>query len=431
MSWAQVLTIRGCSVRFLRAILFSAIGFASISILASSLWGQKNASLRGTVTDQSGGVVVGAKVILTNTGTGISRNATSGNDGGYVFDLVQVGRYKLTVEKSGFTTYIQDGIVLELNQNGRADVSLKVGQATQTVEVTANVAQVDTTNAVLGKVENERAIRDLPLLDRDTLQLGLLQAGVFAPDPDDGSGNPFSVSGQRSESLTFLLDGANNTDFLGNNIVVSPNPDAVEEFKILTNNYDAEYGRTSGGIVNQITKSGTNSIHGDAFEFLRNDVLNARDAFAQDRSAFKRNVFGGTLGGPIKKDKVFFFLAYQGGRRREGQTATDVAVLSPAERTGDFSALLSQQNPVQLVNPITGADYTNNQVPVNPVIANYIAKYLPLPNGPNNEFFASPVASINDDQGIAHFDYNMSAKDTFSFVYVVDNSPYFFPEEGG
>ena len=147
------------------------------------------------------------------------------------------------------------------------------------MEVTANAVQVDTTSAVLGKVENQRMINDLPLVDRDTLQLGLLQAGVFNPDQDDDSGNPFSVSGQRSESFTFLLDGANNTDFLGNNIVVSPNPDAVEEFKILTNNYDAQYGRTSGGIVNQVTKSGTNDFHGDAFEFIRNDVLNAQRLF--------------------------------------------------------------------------------------------------------------------------------------------------------
>jgi len=435
-------------VKSVRAILFSAVAFASISILTGSLWAQTNASLRGTVTDQSGGVVVGAKLTLTNTGTGISRNATSGNDGGYAFDLVQVGRYKLTVEKSGFTTFIQDGIVLELNQNGRADISLKVGQATQTVEVTANVAQVDTTSAVLGKVENERAIRDLPLLDRDTLQLGLLQAGVFPPDQDDASGNPFSVSGQRSESLTFLLDGANNTDFLGNNIVVSPNPDAVEEFKIMTNNYDAEYGRTSGGIVNQITKSGTNDFHGDLFEFMRNDVLNATDYLAGGtKSAYRRNVFGGTLGGPVKKDKSFFFLAYQGARRGEGMTPSPVGVLSVPERTGNFAAdCPADKNGntfdgsgncissigTQLVNPITGNNYPFNQVPVNPIIANYIAKYLPMPNnGSINTFTASPLAAINDDQGILHWDYNVTPKDTISFAYLIDDTRALFPEEGG
>jgi hypothetical protein len=145
----------------------------------------------------------------------------------------------------------------------------------------------------------------LPLVERDTFQLGLLQAGVFAPDPDDGSGNPFSVSGQRSESLTFLIDGVDNNDFLGNNAVVDPNPDAVEEFKILTNNYGAEYGRTSGGIVNQVIKSGTNAFHGGLFEFFRNDDLNARNYFQLERTRFNRNLFGGTLGGPIHKDKTF------------------------------------------------------------------------------------------------------------------------------
>jgi len=216
----------------------------------------------------------------------------------------------------------------------------------------------------LGKVENERRILDLPLVDRDTLQLGLLQAGVFTPDPDDGSGNPFNVSGQRSESLTFLIDGADNNDFLGNNIVVNPNPDAVKEFKILTNNYDAQYGRTSGGIVNQVIKSGSNSVHGSAFEFFRNDVLNARDFFLPERTSFKRNLFGGSVGGPIIKDKLFFFAAYQGNRRREGQVAPSLTVLSPAERSGDFSELCPDgfsaggicQNTVtgtQLINPRT------------------------------------------------------------------------------
>ena len=391
-------------MRFLRALLQCAFCFCVIAVLSGSAWGQNKASLRGTVTDQSGAVVVGAKVTLTNTGTGVARDATTGSDGSYLFDLVQVGTYKMAVDKPGFSTFLQDGIVLELNQNGRLDVALKIGQENQTVEVTSNVVQVDTTGAVLGKVENQRMINDLPLADRDTLQLGLLQAGVFNPDPDDGSGNPFSVSGQRSESLTFLLDGANNTDFLGNNIVVNPNPDAVEEFKILTNNYDAEYGRTSGGIVNQITKSGTNAFHGDGFEFLRNTDLNARDYFLPDslpKQAFQRNVFGGTIGGPIKKDKLFFFAAYQGWRSREGQTSPILTVLSPTERTGNFGEVCSQYDGTgncigtgeQLVNPYTGNNvpFNNLSTPgqggtgpggnlVNPIMQNYINAYVPNAN---------------------------------------------------
>jgi hypothetical protein len=424
-----------------------------LAVLSGTAWGQNKASLRGTVTDQSGGVVPGAKVTLTNTATGVAHSSTTGSDGSYLFDFVPVGTYKLTVDKPGFTTFVQGGIVLELNQNGRQDVALKIGTGNQTVEVTANVVQVDTTGAVLGKVENQQMINSLPLVGRDTLQLGLLQAGVYAADPDDTSGNPFSVSGQRSESLTFLLDGANNTDFLGNNIVVSPNPDAVEEFKILTNNYDAQYGRTSGGIVNQITKSGTNSFHGDGFEFLRNTDLNARDYFlppSLPKQTFQRNVFGGTFGGPIRKNKTFFFLAYQGARTREGNTSQQLTVLTPTERTGNFGDLCStysgagactDPNGTQLTNPYTGAIIPFNDMSapglggvgtngslVNPVIQNYITKYLPLPNVPNSSgFIGSPNEPIDDDQGILHIDHNFGAKDTLSFVYLIDDNRTVFP----
>lgn len=435
-------------MRYFRGLLRFAFVLAALALSRTAALAQTTASIRGTVTDQSGAVVAGAKLTLTNAGTGVARTKTSTTDGSYLFDLVQVGTYKLSVEKTGFTTFIQEGISLELNQNGRLDVSLKIGQETQTVEVTGNVAQVDTTGAVLGKVENQRMIVDLPLVDRDTLQLGLLQAGVFSPDPDDGSGNPFSVSGQRSESLTFLLDGGNNTDFLGNNIVVSPNPDAVDEFKILTNNYDAQYGRTSGGIVNQITRSGTNDFHGTAFEFLRNDVLNARDFFlpeSQPKQPFKRNVFGATIGGPIRKDKTFFFLAYQGARRREGDTSEQLTVLTPAERTGNFADICPSFNSggicsdlsEQLVNPYTGSNipFNNLSAPglgpngslVNPVIQNYITKYLPLPNIDTNGFIASPSQAIDQDQGILHIDHNLGPHDTLSFVYLIEDDRELFP----
>ena len=418
-----------------RVLIVFALVAAALFVFGGAAWGQTTASLRGTVTDQSGAVIVGAKVTLTNTGTGISRTTTSGSDGGYLFDVVQVGTYKLSVEKTGFAKFVREGIILELNQNGRADVALKIGQTTEVVQVTSNAPQVDTTGAVLGKVENQRMINDLPLVERDTLQLGLLQAGVFAPDPDDGSGNPFSVSGQRSESMTFLMDGADNTDFLGNNIVVSPNPDAVQEFKILTNNYDAEYGRTSGGIVNQITKSGTNAFHGDAFEFIRNNVLNSRNYFLPLANAppFKRNEFGGTLGGPIKKDKTFFFLAYQGERRREAQVTPVLNLPSPAEQTGDFRELCPSgfdaggnctdtTTGTQLYNPITGNIYPNNQVPVNPEIANYMKTYFTglLPLGDNN-YIAAPPSMTDTDQGVVHIDHNLGSHDTLSFVYIVND----------
>lgn len=403
------------------------LGFVILSTLliaAPGLAQEATATIGGTVKDPSGASVAAANVTLTNSQTGIARQTKTGTDGAYLFTLVPIGTYSMSAQAPGFREFVQNGITLDINQNAKRDITLQVGSATQVVEVSGNVSQVDTVSATLGDVETTRRIQELPLVGRDTLQLGLLQAGVFAPDPDDGSGNPFSVSGQRSESMTFLLDGANNTDFLGNNIVLSPNPDAVEEFKIITNNYEAEYGRTSGGIINQVIKSGTNQIHGDAFEFIRNDAFNARDYFLPDVTPFKRNVFGGTLGGPVRRDKAFFFGSYQGTRRREGQIAPVLTTLTPAERGGDFSDLLPA---IQLVNPVTGANYQNNQVPVNPIAAQYISKYVPLPNVGTNDFVSNPEAQIRDDQMIYRVDYNIDTSNVLSAVYLFEDIGDLYP----
>jgi len=419
-------------------------GFLAATLGCAAAWGQATARLTGTVKDASGGTVADVNVTLTNEATNITKTAKTDADGNYLFSSVEAGTYRLTLEHAGFKRNVQSGITLEVNQNGRLDVVLEVGQTGETVEVSAAVPQVDTTSAVLGKVEDTKRIQDLPLVDRNTLQLGLLQAGVFAPDPDDGSGNPFSVSGQRSESLTFLLDGADNTDFLGNNIAVNPNPDAVQEFKILTNNYDAEFGRSSGGIVNQVIKSGTNHVHGTVFEFLRNDVLNARDYFLppdQPKASFKRNVFGGTVGAPIIRDKTFIFGAYQGARRREGQVLPQLTVLSPAERTGDFGELCgtagnfdaagncTNSNGQQLLDP-NGNPIPFNKFTPNPVSANYIAKYLPLPTpslAASNGFISAATAAIDEDQGILRVDHTLTSRDTLSATYVINDVRDAFP----
>lgn len=413
-------------------ILVVCVSLSALPLLGADV----TAALSGTVKDASGAVVSGATITLTNTQTNVSRTVKTGSDGTYSFTLVPVGNYKLTVEQTGFRKYVQDGIVLQVSQAAKQDVTLKIGAASEVIEVTENVAQVDTVSATLGSVETQKRIVDLPLVERDTFQLGLLQAGVLAPDSDDGSGNPFSVSGQRSESLTFLLDGVDNNDFLGNNAVVDPNPDAVQEFKILTNNYGAEYGRSSGGIINQVLKSGTNALHGTLFEFFRNEDLNARNYFQLTRTRFNRNLFGGSLGGPIRKDKTFFFVSYQGKRRIEGQVAPVLQVLSPAERgcssptpgcvgtVADFSEV-----DTQLVNPITGDPYLDNRIPINPVIANYISKYLPLPNipGPENNFVANPIGRIQEDQGIVRIDHHLSDHDTIYGNYVVDDLREAYP----
>jgi len=406
--------------------------FTPIKLLAQ----QATASVNGTVKDPSGAVVPGAKVTLRNLATNVARTAKTNKDGEYLFTLIPIGTYELMVEQSGFDKYVQSGIALQINQNARQDVTLKVGSTSQVIEVQGNTTQVDTISATLGKVEDTQRIQDLPIVERDTMELGLLQAGIVAPEAEDGSGNAFAVAGQRSESMTFLIDGADNNDFLGNNMVVNPNPDAVAEFKVLTNNYEAEYGRTSGGIVNQVIKSGTNAIHGSLFEFFRNPALDASDWFTQNAIDYKRNLFGGSIGLPIIKDKAFFFASYQGARRREGQVAPPFATLSPAERTGNFSELYTgQTDPAttldsgQLYDPTTGNPYPNNHVPVDPVIANYIAKYVPLPNRPGNQFVSSPTAALQDDQFVFRFDYNLSKKDVLSAFYIFDDQPQLFPFE--
>jgi hypothetical protein len=402
---------------------------------------QATAQLMGTVKDSSGAVIADAKVSLRNSSTNTVHATTTSKDGGYLFTQLPIGAYELTVERQGFERYVHRGITLEINQNARLDVSLQVGATSQVVEVQGDVMQVDTVSATLGKVETTQRIQDLPLAARDTMQLGLLQAGVFAPDQDDGSLNPFSVSGQRSESETFLIDGADNNDFLGNNMVVDPNPDAVAEFKILTNNYEAEYGRTSGGIVNQVIKSGTNSIHGDLFDYFRNTALDADDYFLGQAPIFKYNMFGGTIGFPIRKDRMFFFASYQGARRREGQNPGILTVLTPAERTGDFSDIYTGIiNPStgydtgQLTDPTTGSPFmckgvVCNQVPTDSVMQNYINKFLPLPNYGTNGFVEDPVASLQEDQFVFRYDYNISTKDTLSAFYIFDDAPQTFPFE--
>lgn len=426
VSALQMSTVALMSLRRLLLGTLLSLAFASVILLSGPVVvaEQTTALLTGTVKDATGAVVVGATVTLRNALTNVTQTTTSGKDGDYLFNAVPIGAYEVAIEHEGFDKYLRKGITLELNHNARLDVTLRIGKTSQTVEVTGDVSQVDTVSATLGNVETQRRIVDLPLVERDAFQLGLLQAGVFPPDEDDGSNNPFSVSGQRSESLTFLVNGADNNDFLGNNAVVDPNPDALGEFKILTNNYEAEYGRTSGGIVNQVIKSGTNGFHGDVFEFFRNDALNARNYFLPSITPFKRNTFGGTLGGPIRKDKTFFFVSYQGVIRHEGEPVSELQVLSPAERTGNFSELLPD---IQLVNPISGNPYLNNQVPVNPVIANYIAKYLPLPNLPNNNFISSPIEVDHEHQGIARIDHHISQKDTLYGSYIIDDLNQNFP----
>ncbi|HXJ96676.1 MAG TPA: TonB-dependent receptor [Terriglobia bacterium] len=305
-------------------------------------------AILGTVTDPSGAAVPGATVKLVNADTGLARTTTSGTQGAYEFLEVPVGQnYRVEVEAKGFEKAAQAGIVLRVNQRFRADFQLVVGSTTQSIEITAHPVQVETTSTQLGDVIDDKKMTGLPLNGRSYIDLLGLQAGVVPITSDAStqdrpvsgtlSAGNVSVNGQRETANQFLVNGGDVQEGRNNGAAIDPTLDSIEEFRLLTNSFDAEYGRFSGAIVNVITKSGTNAFHGNAYEFLRNDKLDSRNFFDPTLGAFKRNQFGGTFGGPILKDRLFFFGDYQGTRERRGLSTGIIPVPSASERTGDFS----------------------------------------------------------------------------------------------
>jgi len=299
--------------------------------------------IRGTVTDPSGGAVTGAKLQLTNEANGTQRDTESGANGEYIFLEVPVGTYQIEVSQKGFKKYLRKGLLVNLNEVVGLDTPLQLGGSTETVEVTGAPPLVDTTSTQLGAVVNERAISQLPLAQRDAYQLLQLQPGVQSQvglDTVYGSDRAgvVSVNGGRGRDNNFTVNGGDGNDQFAGLPAIQPSPDAIAEFRVLTNTFDAEYGRNSGAVVNVVTKSGTNDFHGSTYEFFRNNALNAKGFFDTTKLAYLQNQFGATLGGPIRKDKTFFFVTYEGDRIRRGSSGDTVTVPTTAERVGDFSA---------------------------------------------------------------------------------------------
>jgi|SRR5580704_8347444 outer membrane receptor protein involved in Fe transport len=330
-----------------RSILFAAVlalisFFFTVSIASAQSTGGR---IRGTVTDASGGAVVGAKVSLINEGTNITREAQTSSNGEYLFLEVPVGSYEVDVNQAGFKKYARKGIVLVLNEIATVDIPLQVGSTVDTVEVTGAPPVIDTTTTQLGAVMTDQSVRELPLNSRNTYQLLQLQPGVqsqLGADLFYGSNNPgvVSVNGGRGRSNNYMVNGGDGNDIFVNTPAISPSPDAIEEFRVLTNTFDAEYGRNSGSVVNVVTKSGTNNVHGDVYEFFRNKVLNSKQFsfVASPKPDYKQNQFGATLGGPIKKDKTFIFGSYEGNRLAQGISSGSVFLPTSAQASGDFSA---------------------------------------------------------------------------------------------
>ena len=299
------------------------------------------ARITGTISDATGAVVPGAQVTVTNTATHGSRDATSDHDGFYQVLALPIGAYRVTAAHQGFRTVVSTEYKLLINQALRVDIKLEVGSASEQVDVGAEAAPVDTISDTLGQSVTGRTLTNMPLNGRDALDLALLQPGVTESNDDNGGAGNYSIAGGRTDSVTFLLDGGLNNDLIDNSNLLNPNPDAIAEFRLLTSNYTAEYGRNGGGIISEVIKSGTNQLHGSLFEFFRNRVLDANDYFnipqGIPRLDLKRNQYGATFGGPIIKDKFFFFLAYQGQRQLESVPDINAPVYTPQELQGDFS----------------------------------------------------------------------------------------------
>jgi len=329
-----------CRTIFLAA-LFSMVFLLCVPFAAAQSTGGR---IRGTVTDTSGGAISGAKVALINEGTNATREVLTSSTGEYLFLEVPVGTYTVDINQQGFKKYSRKGIVLVLNEIASVDITLQVGSTVDVVEVSGAPPVIDTTTTQLGAVMTDQSVRELPLSTRNTYQLLQLQPGVqsqLGADLFYGSSNPgvVSVNGGRGRSNNYMVNGGDGNDIFVNGPAIQPSPDAIEEFRVLTNTFDAEYGRNSGSVVNVVTKSGTNSLHGDFYEFFRNKVLNTKGFFDTTVPDYKQNQFGATLGGPIKKDRTFIFGSYEGDRLRQGISSGQVDLPTQDEaRDGNFSA---------------------------------------------------------------------------------------------
>ena len=392
---------------------------------------QATGTVLGTVTDPQGAVMPGAKVTVTNTGTGIAKNATTDKDGSFHILDLSIGIYTVTAEHAGFAKLNTEPQTLQINQNLRFDIRMKIGSSQEVVDVSGTAAGVETVNSTLGQSVTSRPIVDLPLNGRDVLQLAKLQPGVTETNDDSGAAGTFSIAGGRTDSVTFLLDGGVNNDLLDNGIVYSPNPDTIAEFRILQNNYTAEYGRNGGGVISVVTKSGTNAIHGSGFEFLRNDAFNANTFFNNangiPRDVLKRNQYGGAIGGPIIKDKLFFFVSYQGQRLTAkvnpsyyGDTSTTQVFTNAELQNGNFNgdpgvAAFLTANPYFMAPDTTASQAIIDPNKFDPVAKNYIAAGL-IPSTSNASGLITPTASRTDNYNelSVKIDYDVTSKDKIS-----------------
>jgi len=392
-------------------------------------WAQAvRATLVGRVTDQSGAVVPGTKLTLVNSGTNETHTVTVGENADFVFTQLAPGQYTLTTEHEGFRKDVRTGISLEVGQEARIDIALQVGALSEQIEVTAAAPLISSESAAIGNVVDQKKVVELPLNGRGYLQLAFLQPGVSAPAQGSTIGfrGGMNIAGSNEVSTQYILDGVDNNDEASNQPLHTPVLDAVQEFRVLTGTYSAEYGRQSGGQVVVTTKSGTNQLHGTAWDFYRNSVLDARNFFTPQKLSFIRSQYGTTLGGPIRRDKTFFFVSWENQNRGNG--VSSLAEVPPAAfRNGDFSSLN-----VALKNPFNNfAPFQGNQIPKSlwsPQGSGLLALF-PLPNldNPQNNIVSSSKGHYDSDQFSIRVDHRFGEKDQMYGSYQFLDSHELYP----
>jgi Carboxypeptidase regulatory-like domain len=451
----------------------------TLTVLASAAFGQSTGGrILGRVADPSGAVLANVSVRLTNQATAVARETKTNGSGDYTFVEVAPGNYTAEFAEKGFKRNVQKDVTVDVNQVVTLNSTLQIGQAQETVEVTSEAPLVDTTSTQLGAVVGQREVTNLPLNERDTYALLQLQPGVQSQIGSDlfyGSDKPgvVSVNGGRGRANNYSVNGGDGNDQFANLPVVQPSPDSIEEFRVITNTFDAEYGRNSGAVVNVVTKGGTNQFHGDLYEYFRNKVLNARGYFDTIKPDLKQNQFGATFGGPIKKDRSFFFASYEGRRIIQGISSDTVTVPTDAERLGDFSAgsqfagILSTQTVADVLNgrnwtgtpcstaitnlggspppallPSNGIAWSSvfptNVIPrdcQDPVALALLRQYVPPANVNGTFFQAVPNGDNNADQFTLRLDHRINDHQQFSAYYYFTNHKQFDPfakfESGG
>jgi hypothetical protein len=418
--------------------MFARSTFAALAALLVStnvLAQTPTGTILGSVKDSQGGVVPGATVTATNTGTQFSRTVVTDDAGEYALRLLPVGNYQVAVTIPGFKNFTQSGIVLEVGRNARVDAIIELGAVSETVSVIGDSPLVDTASATLARTVGQNEVLNLPLVNRDLYALLSITGGVTANSSQNALGGPeqnTTINGSGNAQMgtvNFQLDGGNNTAGLRGTGNPAPNPEAVQEFRVLTNGYSAEYGRYSAGVVDIVTKSGTNIFHGAIFDFFRNESLNsarwAPPGVTGTKDPLDRKQFGGAVGGPIKRNKTFFFVSYSGLRQEETYYRNTAVVPTAAERAGDFSASASKPR-----DPVTGVAFPSNIIPGNrfDVAAKTIQdRFVPMSNLPNNFYEVRAPDPIRTNEGTLKVDHQLSTSQSLAFSYFqlrgVDTQP--------